>query len=217
MQAVFPVRMSSENGDYAMKSRGMIATAALILAGLAVATPAKANSVYDLDVTFKNGAVFTGTVTFNNNFTSVAAVDGTLTGYELGTLGFTGNLADTDTIDVVSFGGLRAGNNLDLVTFEDAGWDVPEKIGKRTIEIPEDNSFTLSFDVVNPEDITLVTTGVVGDLSGIDGNLAGSNPATPNPQDTQISPTPEPSSFLLLGSGLMGLAGLIRRKMVLRA
>jgi hypothetical protein len=199
-----------------MKSLRVLATAMVVLAGLPSAPPAKADSVYNLDLTFKNGAIFTGTVTFNSGFTSVTSIDGVLTGYELGTLGFTNNLTDTDTIDVVSYGGLRTGNNLNLVTFEDAGWDVAEKVGKHTFEVPEDNWFTLNFDLANPFGITLITTGIVGNLSGIDGDLIGPHPATPDNQDSTITPAPEPRSIFLLGYGLVGLAVMVRRKIGLR-
>lgn len=199
-----------------MKSLRVLANAMVVFTGLVATMPAKADSVYNLDLTFKNGATFTGTVTFNSGFTSVTSIDGILTGYELGTFGFTNNLTDTDTIDVVSYGGLRAGNNLDLVTFEDAGWEVAEKVGKHTIEVPEDNSFTLSFDVANPSGVTLITTGIVGNLSGIDGDLAGPHPATPDNQDSSIIPTPEPRSIFLLGGGLVALAGMMCRKIGLR-
>jgi hypothetical protein len=48
----------------------------------------------------------------------------------------------------------------------------------------------------------------LGDVNGYDG-YSGSNSET----FQILGTTPEPSSFLLLGSGLLGLAGLIKRKL----
>jgi hypothetical protein len=50
------------------------------------------------------------------------------------------------------------------------------------------------------------------DLNGANGN-AGSNSETFQILGENETITPEPSSFLLLGSGLLGLAGLLKRKL----
>ncbi len=67
---------------------------------LAVAPAAQASVIDLVTMTFQSGATFTGTVTFANDYSSVLAVTGTLTGYQFGSYGNVGGGA-TDSINWV--------------------------------------------------------------------------------------------------------------------
>lgn len=174
------------------------ATVLIVLAGLAFAVSAKADTLaYNVDLTFANGATFTGVVDFNTRLNAVTSLTGTLYGYQDGTLGFHKG-SGPDVLHLV-FGGVDLFGTVDGVVAGDTPW--------RKHGIPEENLLTLDFDVQNPNDITLIDIPYLTGLGCAKGNITS---------DT-ISPTPEPGSILLLGTGLAGLALLLRRKMALRA
>jgi hypothetical protein len=177
----------------------MIATALLAAAGLLAATAAKADTIENVDLTFANGSTFVGTITFSSNFQSVVAADGTLHGYQNGTFGFTGNLSNTETVDEVFYGGLHVGNTVDGVILESAGFGLGGL---------EHNFITLDFNIADAPRVSLIFPN----LTGVDGEYFGDHPADVNSGDSSITPTPEPGTILLLGSGLLGLAGVVRRK-----
>ena len=165
-----------------------------------LATVAAANPLsYNIDLTLSNGATFTGVVDFNSTLTAVTSLTGTLTDYQDGTLGFVGS--GKDTLSLVG-DGIKLGPTLDEVTAGDAPWQVGTKKHPHT----EDNLLTLDFNLTNPNDITLIDIPL---LTGVDFQFGGDIVA----RDSTLTPTPEPGSILLLGSGLAGLALLLRKKM----
>jgi hypothetical protein len=70
--------------------------------------------------------------------------------------------------------------------------------------IAPDNVY--SWDLGNGDDLVIAASGTQGQV--------GNSPLN---QGGEAAETPEPSSLLLLGSGLVGLAGMVRRKIGLRA
>ncbi len=56
---------------------------------------ASATVVRSVSMSFQSGAMFTGTVTFADDYSSVLDVNGILTGYQYGTFGYQGSGSDT--------------------------------------------------------------------------------------------------------------------------
>jgi hypothetical protein len=193
-----------------MKSKGMIAIAVFAAAGLLGAPSAKASTIETVDWTLANGAVFNGTLTFSNSsLTTLTAVDATLTDYEFGTKGFVGT--GSDLMDTVVISGLGASTGR---TYEVSDGNILHPL--------KENTFSFDLNISNPNDPMIVTGN---DILGVPrtGADVAFDAVTPRQQGQSDEPsgspafTPEPSSFLLLGSGLMGLAALVRRKIGLRA
>jgi hypothetical protein len=182
-----------------------------LVALAALATVAKADPTsYNIDLTLSNGATFQGVVDFNSNLTAVTSLTGTLTDYMDGKLGYD-KVGTTDSLSLVG-DGIKIGPTLDGVTAGDASWQVNIGSKKHPHYITEENLLTLYFNLSNPDDIKLID---IPFLSGVDYQLSGDivgcdSSLTPTPTPT---PTPEPGSILLLGSGLVGLALLMRKKM----
>jgi len=186
------------------------------LAGLLVTTQAKADPDlnYNLSFALTNGGTFTGTVDFSSNFQSITSLSGIMTGYQDGTLGYDkSDPTGTDVFSATSNGlYTNIGGTKDItVVLEDTPWSVPIMVfGHKIGSIPEENVITLAFNVNNPPDITLATSGLLGTLT----EIAGTTGPT---EQVHLDPTPEPGTLLLLGSGLVGLAGIVRRKIGMRA
>jgi len=181
---------------------------------LLAAVPAKADVAEPIYLTLTNGAVFSGTLTFSNNtFSTLVAVDATLTDYELGTKGYVGP-PDVDDIDFVIDAGTPAligGGRVYEVSDSDTLRGI---LTRNTIYLQlntSDDPPTIVDDVTitlprgSTETIYLTGANIVANDVDPSGEQA-------DELNGSLLAAPEPGSYLLFGTGLAGLAVLLMRR-----
>lgn len=165
-----------------------ILSVSILVLGLALA--ATAGPIETFNMTFASGATFTGQVTFTNDYSSVTAVNGLLSGGSYGSDPITW-VFDPSYNYASSFGPQYGGNflmdgtNPDFTNFIATTWDF---------------SGAPNFVFANPG-------GVLGTDSVGGNNIDYNDPMVSG----TISSSPEPASLTLIGLGVLGL-GLIRRR-----
>jgi hypothetical protein len=185
-----------------LRSLRNLAILALALAGLVAATPAKADPAAYVNLNFASGATFSGTLDFTSDYSQITGVSGILTDYQLGSTGFVGSGIDPITW-IWAPGANYASGTDDFGNFLMDG-------------SPDDYSNSIAFTYNYSSAPTLYLAP--GDNWGVGVNgYAGSYAAVDPLVSGTITVTPEPGTLLLLGSGLVGFAGMLRRKIGARA
>jgi hypothetical protein len=188
-----------------LKSLRKLGLVASVLSSLAFVPLAKADNVDNVYLTFASGATFTGTVDFSNDYSQVNGVNGILTGYQPGITGYQGSGSDpinwvwTPIDNYVSAGHGDVYANWLLDGPQPSGWS---------------NFIGFEYDYTNAPTLTTANFPLIdSSLFEID----DSDTLTGGSINFAYSTTPEPGTMLLLGSGMVGLAGMLRRKIGLRA
>jgi hypothetical protein len=178
-----------------------LAIVVFVVGSVAAVPAAKADNTDEVTLNFASGATFTGNVDFSSDYSSITGVNGILTGYENGITGYTG--IGIDSINWVwglcgncsGLSGDQFGN------FLMDGMPFGNGFGEYS------NVIAFTYDYTNAPALVLDTAGDIGVEVDYDDPLVNGS----------ITPTPEPSTMLLLGSGLLGLAAFVRRKSLQRA
>src|ERR1035437_9375209 len=193
----------------------------LLLAVLALALPTAVFAGSSVDYTNSGGTLSGSNSGLTLSGSALIAVNGLnggglITGNDLGSVSF-------------STGALTSGDLQNGGTFAGGGWFTIT--GNGTSGVPNGTLFTGTFD--GPVTWTLVTLAngthnyiLSGALTGTNGSFGATVQLTLNTGtgdfhgimnissgDTNITSVPEPGSLSLLGTGLIGLAGLVRRKL----
>lgn len=161
-----------------------------------LALPAFADQTQYVDMTFQNGATFVGTINFADDFQSVTGVNGILSGYQYGVTDYVGS--GSDTMSWIWY----PGNN-----FAPVGTTFGTFLMDGTGYTDYTHWISFTYDYSAAPQLTFASVGY--------GNVVDyQNPAVSTSLlSGQISAVPEPSSLLLLGSGLAAAAGVLRRKL----
>jgi hypothetical protein len=155
--------------------------------------------VRQADLAFASGAIFSGEISFSDDFTLVTAVSGSLSGYQDGTSGYTG--VGSTAIDWVWLNGLDFNPSpTKVATFLMNGDNVTNYT----------NWITFAYDLAAAPALLLAPGGLnygfVINVNYKDILVRGS--LTP----PDLSEVPIPSSLLLLMTGLVGIASLGRMR-----
>lgn len=153
------------------------------------APPAYADQVRGLNMTFQSGAVFTGNVSFTDDFTSVTGVNGTLYGYQYGSYGYTGT--GSDLISWVWFPGTNFSGDPVFGTFLMDGTSFTDYY----------NFISFTYNYNAAPNLIFANVAYGNGVDYVDPMVDGS-----------INPVPEPSTLSLLVAGALGW--IARRKVI---
>jgi hypothetical protein len=183
---------------------------------LAIAPAALADQVENVNLVFQSGATFVGTLDFTSDYSQITGVSGTLTDYM--SAPFTGlppTWPPTYTNGYLNF---QSGSSDYISWIWDPGInnasdsdDFGTTLMDGTSAADYLNFIYFTYNYSGAPALTLAPGDLLEYLGGLypgveinyDDPLVGGS----------ITPTPEPSSLLLLGSGLVGFAGMLRRKL----
>lgn len=192
-----------------MKSMRILTSVVLAIVGLGTSTLAKADNVDNVNLTFASGATFAGTVTFANDYSHITGVNGILNGYQFGLTGYQGS--GSDPITWV------------WATVDQSGVNTPGVFGTWLLDghgpivtSAFSNFIGFSYDYTNAPSLVFANVPPIDSTAWNAINYSDALVAGTIDYSYSTSVTPEPGSMLLLGTGLVGLAGMVRRKFARR-
>jgi hypothetical protein len=193
---------------------------------LSLSSPAKADNTEYVNLLFQSGATFVGTLDFASDYSQITGVSGTLTDYmsapwnpnltPLWSGPGCGSPSSSGPTGACLYLNYVSGSTdyIDWIWPGNSATDSVDNFGTYLMDGTDEA------DYLNLIAFTYVLTGtptVTFALSDNDGDSANTSGVEINYYDPllsgSITPTPEPTSLLLFGTGLVSLAGILRRKL----